>query len=208
MEKRYYGTIVSSNLKHNFPSACACTIGIFLFTLIFFNITALHGSEAAQPIEFLLCWNGVVLLAPIFLPEQSADIRDVICSKKVDYIQICYIRLLYSVIAVVFFEALFIGMMRGCESDVGATHLFGGITTALFLGALAFAVSGICENTTVGYMAAMLYYLLNYGLKDKLGKFYLFSMSAGNFEDKEWLLAGAVVLIVMTFVVIKLRRKF
>lgn len=207
MEKGCYGKIVSTNLKHNFPLACACAIGIFFLTLILFNITALQGGEAAKPIEFMLCWVGVIFLAPIFLPEQNREIRDVICSKKMDYIQVCCIRALYSAIALIILEALFIGMMWWCESDVDGTFLFGGIATALFLGAIAFAASGISENTTVGYMAAMLYYLANYGLKDKLGKFYLFSMSTGNFEDKEWLLIGAAVMIVATFAIIKIRQK-
>lgn len=207
MEKGFFGKIVVTNLKHNFPPACASAIGIFLLTPMLFSITALQGRDAAKPIEFLLCWVGIMLLAPIFLPEQNQDIRDVICSKKIDYITVCIIRVLYSVIAITIFVALFIGMMKVCESDVDGIYLFGGIATALFLGAISFAASGLSGNTTVGYMAGMLYYLANYGLKDKLGKFYLFSMSAGDFDDKEWLLAGAFGLILVTFVFMKVKQK-
>ena len=57
-------------------------------------------------------------------------------------------------------------------------------------------------------MAVTLYYLANYGLKEKLGRFYLFSMSAGSFTEKWWLLAGAAVFIAVTFAAMKVRQKF
>ncbi|MDE6212096.1 MAG: hypothetical protein K2M70_01275, partial [Lachnospiraceae bacterium] len=48
-------------------------------------------------------------------------------------------------------------------------------------------------------MTAMLYYLANYGMKDKVGKFFLFPMSyLGRFDESGWLISGAVVLMVAT----------
>lgn len=207
MRKGLYGNIIVVNLKHNFPAPCASAIGIFLLTLLLFDVTALQAGEAAKPIEFLLCWVGVMFLAPVFLPEQNTEIRDVICSRKIDYIKVCILRTLYSAAATAFFVSLFIGIMKVRECDVDAGVLFGGIATALFLGAVGFAAAGISGNTTIGYMAAFAYYLASYGMKGKLGKFYLFSMTAGNVEDKKWLFAAAVLLICVTFVIMKLRQK-
>ncbi|MDE7248350.1 MAG: hypothetical protein K2N82_00375, partial [Lachnospiraceae bacterium] len=49
------------------------------------------------------------------------------------------------------------------------------------------------------YMATMLYYLANYAMKDKLGKFYLFPMSyQGRSDESGWLILGAVVLMAIT----------
>ena len=207
MRKELYGNIIVVNLKHNFPAPCASAIGIFLLTLLLFDVTALQAGEAAKPIEFLLCWVGVMFLAPVFLPEQNKEIRDVICSRKIDYIKVCILRVLYSAAATAVFVSLFISIMKARECDVDAGVLFGGIATALFLGAVGFAAAGISGNTTIGYMAAFAYYLASYGMKGKLGKFYLFSMTAGNVEDKKWLFAAAVLLICVTFVIMKVRQK-
>lgn len=187
-----------------FPAAVA--IGIFALTLLISNITALNGREVARPIEFLFCFVGVALLTPIFQPEQDKDIRDVICSKKIDYLKVCAIRAVYSILAVIALVSVFVGIMKCCESQVQLSHLFGGIASALFLGAIGFTVAGLSNNVTLGYMAAMLYYLASYGLKTKLGVFFLFSMSYGSYHEKYWLMGGAMVLMLTTMLVLKKRH--
>lgn len=202
-EKSIYGKIIEVNLKHNFGLPLGAAICTLLLTANIFNIASLQGRAVAQPIEFLLCFMGVMLLTPIFLPEQNREIRDVVCSKKISYLKICGIRVLYSVTALILFVGLFVGMMYWSESQVTWQHFIGGVATALFLGAIGLAVAGISDNTVGGYMAALVYYLANYGLKDKLGVFNLFSMYMGSFEEKWWQLAGGIVLIVMTFAIIR-----
>lgn len=199
MGKGIYGKIIGVNLRYNFLMPLASALGVLILTLLMFNITALQGIEAAKPIEFLLCFIGVTLLVPIFLPEQDENIRDVICAKKINYFNILLIRILYSVAAMIILIAFFLVIMKLCESDVTVKHLIGGIASAWFLGAVGFAVAGITNNVTVGYMTAMLYYLANYGMKDKVGKFFLFPMSyLGRFDESGWLIFGAASLMVIT----------
>lgn len=185
----------------------ASALGVFILTLLMFNMTALQSIEAARPIEFLLCFIGVMLLVPIFLPEQDKNIRDVICSKKINYFNILLVRILYSVVAMIILIAFFVVLMKVCESHVTVKHLVGGIASAWFLGAVGFAAAGITNNVTVGYMTAMIYYLANYGMKEKLGKFFLFPMSClGRFDESGWLILGAVALMGITLGIC--RRKF
>lgn len=199
MGRGIYGKITVVNLRYNFLMPFASALGVLILTLLMFNITALQSREAAKPIEFLLCFIGVTLLVPIFLPEQDENIRDVICAKKINYFNILIIRILYSVVAMIVLIAFFVVVMKICESDVTVKHLIGGIASAWFLGAVGFAAAGITNNVTVGYMAAMLYYLANYGMKDKVGKFFLFPMSyLGRFDESGWLIFGAVVLMAIT----------
>lgn len=204
MGKGLYLKILKVNLRYNFLFPLLSSICVFILTLILFNISALKGIYAAQPIEFLLCWIGVMFLTPIFLPEQDKDIRDVICSKKINYLNICLIRVLYSVISIFLLVLLFVGLMKKCESEVTLYHLFGGFSTAIFLGSVGFCVSGISQNTTLGYMAALMYYLTNYGLKSKLGVFYLFSMYSGSMQGKGYMFLGAIMLILVTLKIIKI----
>lgn len=202
------GKIISVNLKHNFLLPFVSAVCAVMMTPFLFNINALQGMEAARPIEFWLCFVGVLLLVPIFLPEQDKDIRDVIRSKKFDYFWLCMIRLLYSVAAMVILIICFAGFMKACESDVRGYHILGGIASAWFLGAVAFSAAGLTGSVTVGYMAAILYYLANYGLKDKMGCFFLFPISyKGDTKGSGCLIGGAVILTIFTLCVIKCRHK-
>lgn len=53
----------------------------------------------------------------------------------------------------------------------------------------------------------MMYYIFNFGIKDELKNLYLFSMSAGSFTEKYWLLGGSGVLFIVTFLLLKYIRK-
>jgi len=199
--------LLNINLRHHAPVPFATAVGTFFATALLFNLSALTAGEAAKPLEYFLCFIGVMLFTPICYPEQDHDLRDVICSRKTSYTFLCVLRLVYSSVVLVLLELLFVCMLHRNESTVTVEHLVGGIVTAAFLGAVGFFVAGVTDNIVLGYMGAMLYYLLNYGAKDKLGKFYLFYMSTGHFEEKWWLLFGALVLVAVTFVVMWVRRK-
>ena len=195
--------ILSVNLKHNFMPHFFLALIIAFLSPALFGIASLDAREAAQRLERLLSLAGTVLLTPIFLPEQNENIRDLIRSKKTDYRAVCVIRLLYSI----FFLAVIIGaftlVMQCSESQVTIRHFMGGFSSALFLGSLGFFLAGISQNAVVGYMVSMIYYISNFALKDELKGFYLFSMTAGSFTEKYWLLGGSVVLIVGVFVLLK-----
>lgn len=207
MKENFYIKILGINLRHHALIPIATALGVFVLTASLFNLSALTAKEAARPIEFFLCFTGVMLFTPIFYPEQNHDLRDVVCSRKTSYLAVCALRLFYSFVLLSVLEIVFVCIMKYNESAVTDAHIFGGIATAVFLGAIGFCVAGITDNTTLGYMAAMMYYLASYGMKGKLGKFFLFSMSAGNFEDKWWLFLGSVLLVISTFCVLTLRRK-
>ena len=202
-----YVKILVTNLQHHAFVPLGTAIGVFVLTASLFNLSALTAKEAAKPIEMFLCFVGVMLFTPVFYPEQNHDLSDVVCSKKISHLAECALRQLWSTVVLVMIVAAFAAIMKWNESAVTIQHVFGGIATAMFLGSIGFCVAGITDNTVLGYMAAMLYYLVSYGAKDKLGKFYLFDMCRGNFEEKWWLLVGAVVLIVITFGVLKVERK-
>lgn len=196
-------SILSVNLKHNFMPHFFLALVIAFLAQALLGIASLDAIEAAKPLERLLSLTGTVLLTPVFLPEQNENIRDLVRSKRTDYLAVCFIRLLYSV----FFLAVIIGaftlVMRYSESAVTARHFFGGFSSALFLGSLGFFFAGISQNTIVGYMVSLIYYITNMGLKDELRSFYLFSMSAGSFTEKYWLFGGSIVLFAAVFILLK-----
>ena len=198
--------ILSVNLRHNFILHLVIALVIAFLTQVLFGIASLDAREAAQPIERFLSLAGPVLLTPVFLPEQNENIRDLIRSKRTDYLAVCLLRLICSVFFLVVIVGAFAFIMRCQESEVTVRHVVGGFASALFLGALGFSFAGISQNVVVGYMVSLIYFIANFAMRDELKNFYLFSMSMGSFTEKYWLLGGAVFLFAGTFVWIKCMR--
>lgn len=198
--------IIGINIKHNFVPHLLIALAIALLVPAVSGITSLTGREAARPLEMMLSLTGVVLLAPIFLPEQNENIRDLIRSKRMDYLIVCLMRLVYSVFFLAMICGSFTYIMYCCESETTFRHFSGCFISALFLGALGFFFAGVSRNTIVGYMIAMIYYMANYAMKDELNHFYLFSMSSGSFSEKYWLLGATAVLFAATFMCLKFFR--
>ena len=176
---------------------------IAFLTQALFGIASLDAREATQPLERLLSLTGTVLLTPIFLPEQDENIRDLIRSKRTDYLAVCAVRLIYSIFFLAVIMGIFAYIMQCFESAVTVRHFVGGFATALFLGSLGFFFAGISQNTVIGHMVSMIYYISNFGIKDELKNLYLFSMSAGSFTEKYWLLGGSMILFILAFFILK-----
>ena len=192
--------ILKVNLRYNFLPHLIIAIIIALLTPVLFNINSLSERAAAQPIELLLSFTGTILLTPIFLPEQNPNIRDVIRSKRFDYFKICMVRVAYSILAIILINLIFVMNMKYHESAVNWQHFVGGCASAIFMGVIGFVVAGFSGNVVSGYMASIIFYVANIGLKKELGVFYIFSMSmGGDFTIKYWLLFFSFVIILAVF---------
>ncbi len=190
--------ITKINLKHNFLMHFIAAVIIALLTAVVFSISQLDKNMSAQPIEMMLSFIGIILITPLLLPEQNENIYDVVTSKRTSYIFVCIIRLIYSVMSIMLIIGIFITIMYLGGCDVTMLHFFGGIITALFLGSLGLAAYGFSRNISVAYMAPVLYYIANMAGKDKLGNFFIFSMTKGSFSEKYYLLALSFLFIIVT----------
>lgn len=190
--------VLEINLKRNFAPHFCLAVCVALLTPIIFEVRSLDERLSAQPVEMMLSLCGTILLTPVFLPEQNEEIRDVIRSKRTGYLPVIILRVVYSLAALALILGGFLLMMHFRESSVTYRHFVGGFTSALFLGALGFATAGISGNAPAGYMVSLIYYIANFSLKNKLGKLFLFSMYAGSFEEKYYILPVSVGLIVLT----------
>lgn len=202
--------IAVAELRHNAIPHILLDILLLALTPLVFGITGLDSQASAVPLEMSVVLVGVLLITPIFAPEQNRDIRDVVESKYLDHERVCMIRTVIAIVLTLVLVALFVLIMKfnGCE--VGLSHVLGTFSSSLFLGGIGFMASGLSDNVTVGYMTAMLYYALNLtGASKFLGAFSIFSMTYGDFQGKSWLLAFGVLFIVITFIlrgVLKRRR--
>lgn len=192
--------ILLINLRHNFAVHFAAAIVVAMLTPLVFSISALDRTSSARPLEMLLCMTGTILLTPVFSPEQNENIRDVIRSKKVGYLSVCMIRTAYSVISLAAIIGVFVLVMKRCECDVTAAHFGAGFASALFMGAVGLAFAKLTGNPIVGYMASMIYYLMNF-IGSKLGCFWLFTMSNGQTIVNYALILWGTVIIAGTFLI-------
>lgn len=200
-------SILTVNIRQQFRGPFLAAVVVVLLTPVLYNVSALSRLASARPLEMVLVWIGAVLLTPICLPEQDRNIRDCVRVRKFNYYRLCIMRVIYSVITVFVIEGLFVAYMKFCECDVSVWHFAGGAASAFFFGCLGFFTAGITDNVIAGYMVQMIFYVMNYGLKEKLGVFFLFSMTFDSFYEKWWLLLFGVVLICMTFFGMRVRDK-
>lgn len=192
--------IVLINLRHNFLPHFLIALAVAVLTPLVFSISSLDFQSSARPLEMLLCMTGTVLLTPVFMPEQDENIRDVIRSKKVDYLSVCLIRTAYSAAALAAVVGGFVFVMKLRECSVTFVHFAAGFSSAYFLGAVGLAFAKLGGSPTIGYMASMIYYMMNF-IGSKLGSFWLFTVSNGKSEANFSLLIWGTVIIAGTFIV-------
>ena len=190
--------IAKKNLRHNSLLSIAAALMLCLLTPLLIGTANLDLNSAAMPLEMFVSLIGIVLLTPVFQPEQNEEIHDLVCSKYCNIGKVYLIRTLYSVVVVILLICLFTVYMQTRGSDVTIILVFGTVANATFLGSMGMLTSALTGNTVIGYMPPFLYYALNIGMGPKLGNFYLFSMTVGNFRAKIWLLAAGVLMIMVS----------
>lgn len=186
--------IAKVNLKHNARRPVALAAVLCMLIPVLTGTANLDEVSSAVPLEMFVSLVGVILLVPVFGPEQKEEIDDLVSSKYLDPIRVYRIRMLCSLILTALCIILFAAYldMRNCKT--GILSVLGTWADAVFLGNLGLFTCAVCENTVIGYMPPLLYYGLNIGMGPKLGNFWLFSMTAGEYGPKLWLGAAGVLL--------------
>ena len=207
MKAGCYLSCLYINLKRNSLPHILAAAALTLTVPLVFSLTALSAPLSAQPLEMYLSLTGTLLLTPVFLPEQSEDIRDVVRVRRMSYLSVCAMRIAYlAVITAILYGVITAALIIG-ECTVTPSLFFGGLFTAFFLGALGVAGSAVGGNTVIGYMVSFLYFTANFILKTKLGAFYLFGLSEETGISKLPLLAGSAALVTAAFLYLRLVKK-
>ena len=199
--------ITKVNLRHNFLPLLLLSVVIMLLTPILFGTTGLDNKAAAVPLEMLISIIGIILLVPIFQPEQDEEIRDLVASKYIDSIYVHLIRVIYSIIGIILLVLVFsiFMIMSGCEITI---ELIGGtVADAMFLGAIGLLTSAITSNVSVSFMIPLLYYVLNLTMKSRFGNFNLFSMMSGDYQPNIWLFVLSIVFIAIAILIKRVLNK-
>jgi len=172
------------NLRFNLLPQLAMAIGLLMLTPVIFGITALDGKSAAFPVELCLPFIGVILLTPVYAPEQDSGILDTVRARKTPYLLICGIRIITAMVFTVAFIFGFVLVMSATECDVSIYHVLASCANAIFLGGLGIFASSVTGSTVTGYAIPVLYYVLD--LMAGFGHFTIFSMIRNGTIDGKW----------------------
>lgn len=193
-----YLQIAKEYLKHHYAGHLLAAVIFCAAAPLIVGVEALDAQRSAQVMEMYLSMIGIILLVPLFWPDQNKDIRDLLASKEMPVIQIHLVRLLEALILLAGLIVGFLLWMRYQECTFAfAKNFWGTFATCLFMGGMGIFVYGFFDNLPVAYMIPMVYYICNYGAGKKyMGPFVLFSMMNGSYTEKLWIgLAGAILIM-------------
>lgn len=187
------------NLRFNqFPHLLLSAV-LLILSPLFLGVENLDPMKTAKVLEMFVALLGIILLTPIFLPEQNKEIRDLVETKYTSTVTVHCIRLLEAV----FFLFLFIGVYvvvlkyNNCIFPE-LKFFFGTLAEAVFLGGVGLLAYSIFDQIAIAYMLPIMYYIMAIGGGKKLLQdFYPFSMMYGSYKEKLYLAAIGVLLIIM-----------
>ena len=206
MEK--YFQIEKVNLKYHIPIHVFVCILLLAVSPLFMGVANLSAEDTAKVLERYAALTGIIMLTPVFLPEQDQNLRELVCAKYVSSASVYLVRLLGNVILLAFLLGIYMCMLYagGCTFPA-VKYFLGTLAEMLFFGGLGVCFYGAADNLVAGYMAPMVYYIAAIGSGPKYLKLlYPFSMSMGSFKEKCCLFAAAV-LLVMAGILFRCRRK-
>lgn len=201
-------SVAAINLRANSLPHLALAALMTGLAPVLIGISGLNAQAAAQPLEMYASLIGIVLLTPIFMPEQDERIADAVAAKAFPHLATCLLRACYSLAVLALLLGMLTYYMKWQGSEVGYTHAAGGFASAVMLGAIGMIGAAIARNAVVGYMAAAAYYGLNFGGSAAVGKLYLFGMSHGDgLDGKYGLLGCSLALMALAFLSMATARK-
>lgn len=192
-----YLQIAKEYLKYHFAGHVLAALVFCGAAPLIVGMEALDVYRSAQVMEMYLSMIGIILLVPLFWPDQNKEIRDLLASKEMPVLYVHLVRLLEALAVLFLMITGFLLWMRCGECTFDFVKCFWGtFVTCLFMGGMGVFIYGVFDNLPVAYMVPMMYYICNYGAGKKyMGPFVLFSMMSGSYTEKIWIgLAGLVLL--------------
>lgn len=193
-----YWQVEKVNLKHNILLHILVCVLILGLSPLLIGVSNLGEQDTAKALEMYVALIGIVMLVPVFLPEQNQDIRDLVYTKYMSSYLVYIMRVLGNMLALIIFLAIYILMLKenNCDFPV-IKYYFGTMAEMLFLGGLGLFFYGLTDNLVIGYMIPIFYYIVAIGSGAKYLKIlYPFSMVMDSYDEKLWLFAAGILLIV------------
>lgn len=198
--------VVFSDAKHNFLIHYLAAVVLLLAAPAVFGFSGLDERMAAIPLEIISPVIGMILMTPVFMPEQNESIYDVVKSKKISHTLVCLLRIILSAALTAALVGALALCMRCNDSQVTARLFVSTIGSAIALGALGTFCAAVGDNAVIGYMVSISYLVMDLFMRTKLKKFDLFTFTDGGTKENPWLFAAAVILVLAALIWRKYRK--
>lgn len=196
--ERYY-QIGKINLKYNLLAQILLAIVFLLLSPFLMGVENLDQIRTAKVLEMYVSLIGVILLVPVFNPEQNKNIRDLVATKYSSMFLVYLIRILEAIIGITVLLAVYLLLLKyfNCTFPF-ARFYFGTLADAIFLGGIGLIAYSFSDQVTIGYMIPLAYYVINLsaGYK-KMRSLYLFSMIYEGYREKFYLSIVGISFLVI-----------
>lgn len=188
--------ISAVNLKYHLLPHLMVSLLLCLAAPLFIGTKNLDTYQVAKVMEAYVALAGIILFIPVFIPDMNRDIRDLVASKRMPVYFLHMIRILWALVFLVLLSILFLVVLKeeNCAFDFGEMF-YTVMANALFLGGMGMIIFALFDQAVFAYMIPLVYYVINFGGRRHLGKFYLFSMQAGHITEKHYLFACGVIFM-------------
>lgn len=205
--ERYF-VVAKENQKYNLLIPFLLCILLLVVSPLFLGIENLTEMETAKVLEFYVVFLSVILLPTVFLPEQDKDIRDLLSSKYMPMAKLYSIRIIQAFLGLMLLLGIYMCILKAgnCEFTYGKLYV-GELATMAFLGGMGVFFYALTDQVIVGYMIPLLYYMVNITVSiNRIGVFYLFSMTIDKYAWK-WALGIGGIVFLVAGIAIRSRRK-
>lgn len=186
----------SSFIRRQYAPHLLATLLFCCMSGFFVSFRNLDASQAAKVMEMYGAFTGILLLTPLFLPEQNREIWLLEKSKATPLWKLYLIRLLAAAVLLAVVVTVFLQMLKQGNSQFDGTKLWiGSFCELFFLGSIGFFVSGITNQVVLGYMVSVVYFFVNIGAAKYLGDLALFQMMKGEYDFAVPMTLAALLLV-------------
>lgn len=162
----------------------------------------LNEIQSAKVLEMYMSFAGILLLVPLFLPEQDEEIWLLEKSKATPLWHLYLVRLLIGILVMTAVAVVFLFRLKNGNSEVVFDKMFiGAFAEMLFLGAIGFFVSGVTNQAILGYMVSVIYYAVNVSNNKFLGVLALFQMAKRNYDFAGWMLLASCFIFMLGIII-------
>ena len=197
-----YLEIAKVNGKHNLFLHIVISVLLCVVAPLLMGVENLDEPQVAKIIEMYLGFLGMILLIPLFLPDTNKDIRDLIASKKIPITVVRVIRLLQAFVILAILLAGFLSMLKNndCTFRFG-TCMYAAVANCVGMGGIGLLFYSLVDNIAFAYMMPFLYYVISLSNRKFLGKLWLMGFSGGSLEEKKYILAAGIFMIIVALLV-------
>lgn len=191
-----YVNVAGKFLFQQYLPHIVAAVGLCLLSGGFMSFHNLEEAQAAKIIEQYLILIGMLLFTPLFMAEQDIDIWQLERTKSMPMWKQYLIRLFWAVLSLGIIAGGFFLFLKSQNETLVMDKLFaGGFAELLFLGSVGYFASAVTNQVVIGYMMAVIYYVINVGGAKYLGKLALFQMTKGTYDFAGWMYLVAICLI-------------